>query len=145
MAALRILRDLVKKRGLEHPVDFMIRPEKKKEFWCGVSSYANFFKHAGRDPDDISDGFREELNDAVLLFAAFTYYDFLGCQRTEEMEALTTWYMTLHPNVLSQDANPAMQALVVLASGEIRSLPREKHLKIGLMLLKSKSNRSSRS
>ena len=75
MAALRILRDLVKQRGLEHPVDSMIRPGKENEFWCGVSSFANFFKHADRDPDDISDGFREEVNDAVLLLAAFTYYD----------------------------------------------------------------------
>ena len=140
MAALRILRDLVKQRGLEHPVDSMIRPGKEKEFWCGVSSFANFFKHADRDPDDISDGFREEVNDAVLLLAAFTYYDFLGCQRTEEMEAITAWYITLHPNVLSQDVNPAMQALV-LASGEIRSLPREQQLTIGLMVLKSKSNK----
>ena len=111
----------------------MLRPGKAKEFWCGVNSFANFLKHADNDPDDISGGFREEVNDLVLLLAT-TYYDFLGCQRTKEMEALTTWYMTLHPDVLSQDVNPAVQALV-LASGEIRSLPREQQLKIGLMVL----------
>ena len=69
----------------------------------------------------------KKVNDLVLLVAT-TYYDFLGCQRTKEMEALTTWFMTLHPDVLSQDVNPAVQALV-LASGEIRSLPREQQLK----------------
>ena len=57
MAAFRILRDLAKQRGLEHPVDSMIRPGKEKEFWRGVNSSANFFKHADKDPDDISGGF----------------------------------------------------------------------------------------
>ena len=87
MAAFRILRDLAKQRGLEHPVDSMIRPGKEKEFWCGVNSFSNFFKHADKDPDDTSGGFLEENNDSVLLFAA-TYYDLLGCQQTEEMQAL---------------------------------------------------------
>ena len=82
----------------------------------------------------------EENNDSVLLFAA-TYYALLGCQQTEEMQALAVWYMTLNPGVLSQDANSEMQARV-LASGEIRSLPREQQLEIGLTVLrKSKSNK----
>ena len=140
MAAFRILRDLAKQRGLEHPVDFMIRPGKEKEFWCGVNSFSNFFKHADKDPDDTSGGFLEENNDSVLLFAA-TYYALLGCQQTEEMQALAVWYITLNPGVLSQDANSEMQARV-LASGEIRSLPREQQLEIGLTVLrKSKSNK----
>ena len=46
----------------------------------------------------------EEANDSVLLIAA-TYYDLLGCQQTEEMQALAVWYMTLNPDVLSQDVN----------------------------------------
>lgn len=86
-------------------------------------------------------GFGEEANDSVLLLAA-TYYALLGYQQTGEMQTLTAWYMALHPDVLSQDMNPAMQALI-LASGEIRSLSREEQLKIGLMVLKSwsKSNK----
>ena len=126
MAAFRILRDLAKQRGLEHSVDSMIRPGKEKEFWRGVNSFANFFKHADKDPDDISGGFFEEANDLVLLIAA-KYYDLLGYQQTEEMQALEVWYVTLNPDVLSQDVNSAVQALV-LAAGEIRSLPREQHL-----------------
>ena len=133
MAAFRILRDLVKQRGLEDPVNSMIKPGKEKEFWCGVSSFANFFKHADKDPDDISDGFLEEVNDLVLLIAA-TYFDLLGCQCTEEMKALTAWFTILHPDVLSQDVNPAAKALVS-ASGEIRSLPREQQLENGLTVL----------
>ena len=140
MAAFRILRDLAKQRGLEHPVDSMIRPGKEKEFWRGVNSSANFFKHADKDPDDISGGFLEEANDSVLLIAA-TYYDLLGYQQTEEMQALAVWYMTLNPDVLSQDVNPAVQALF-LASGEIRSLPRKQQLEFGLTVLKKrKSNK----
>ena len=57
MAAFRILRDLVKKRGLEDPVDSMIRPGKKKAFWCAVGSFPNFLKHADKGPDDISGSF----------------------------------------------------------------------------------------
>ena len=138
MAAFRILRDLAKHRGLEHPVDSMIRPGKEKEFWRGVNSFANFSKHADKDPDDISGGFFEEANDSVLLIAA-KYYDLLGYQQTEEMQALEVWYVTLNPDVLSQDVNSAVQALV-LAAGEIRSLPREQQLEIGLTML-SKSNK----
>ena len=42
MAAFRILRDLVKQRGLEHPVDSMLRPGKAKEFWGGVNGIRQF-------------------------------------------------------------------------------------------------------
>ena len=71
MAAFRILSDLVKQRGLEHPIDSMIRPGKEKKFWRGINSSANFFKHADKDPDDISDGFLEEANDSVLLISRY--------------------------------------------------------------------------
>ena len=134
MAAFRILRDLVKQRGLEDPVDSMIRPGKENEFWREVGSFANFLKHANKDPDDISGDFSEETNDVVLLLAA-RYYDLLGCQQTKEMQALTAWYMTLNPSVLSQDVNPAIQAFVLATSGEITPLPREQQLKIGLSVL----------
>ena len=56
------------------------------------------------------------------------------------MQALKGWYVTLNPDVLSKDVNSEMQALV-LASGEIRLLPREQQLKIDLMVLKSRSNK----
>ena len=141
MAAFRILRDLVKQRGLEDPVDSMIKPGKKKVFWRAVGSFPNFLKHADKDPDEISGDFFEETNDVVLLLAA-RYYDLLGCQQTKEMQALTAWYMTLHPNVLSQDVNPAIQAFILATSGEIRPLPREQQLKIGLsVLLKARATK----
>ena len=63
MAGLRILRDLARQKDLEHTIDFMVRPGKETEFWRGVNSFSNFFKHADKDPDDISDGFLEEAND----------------------------------------------------------------------------------
>ena len=138
MAGFRILRDLAKQKGLEHTIDLMVRHGKEAEFWRRVNSFSNFFKHADKDPDDSSGGFLEEANDSVLLIAV-SYYDLLGCQRTEEMLVLDAWYRTLNPDVLSQDVNPEMQPLV-LALGEIRSLPREEQLKIGLMVLKCRSS-----
>ena len=133
MAGFRILRDLVKHKGLEHPIDSLIRPGKENELWRGASSFANFFKHANTDPDGVSDGFSEEINESVLLIAA-TYYGLLGCEQTDEMQTLTAWYMAVHPDILAQDANPAIQVLV-LASGEIRSLERAQQLKIGSTVL----------
>ena len=133
MAGFRILRDLVKQKGLEHPIDSLIRPGKEKEVWRRISSFANFFKHADNDPDDVSDGFSEETNELVLLIAA-TYYRLLGCELTGEMQALTAWCIAVHPDVLAQDVNPAMQVLG-MASGEIRSLERAQQLKFGSTVL----------
>ncbi len=135
MAGFRILRDLVKQKGLEDPIDSLIRPGKEKEFWHRGNSFANFFKHADNDPDEVSDDFPEETNDSVLLIAA-TYYDLLGGEQTDEMLALKVWYMAVNPHVLSQDVTPAMQARV-LGSGEIRSLAREEQLRIGSRVLES--------
>ena len=59
----------------------------------------------------------------------------LGYQQTKEMQALEVWCVTLYPDVLSQDVNRAVQALV-LAAGEIRSLPREQQFEIGLTMLR---------
>ena len=119
----------------------MVRPGKETEFWRGVNSFSNFFKHADKDPGDISDGFLEEANDSVFLIAA-TYYDLLGCQQTEEMQALAVWYMTLNPDVLSQDVNSARCRPLFwrqVKSGRFRA---NSSSKIGLTVLrKSKSNK----
>ena len=134
MAGFQILRDLAKQRGIEHTMDSMIRPGKEAEFCGSVKSFSNFFKHADRDPTDLSSGFREETNDSLLLIAV-SYYDLLGCQRTEEMQALAAWYMSLHPDVLSQGVYTAMLPLFLELS-KIQPLPREEHLAIGLTVLK---------
>ena len=134
MAGFRILRDLVaKQKDLEDPIASLVKPGKEKAFWRGFNSFANFLKHADKDPDDISDGILEEANDVALLMAT-TYYGLLGFEKTEEMQALAMWCLAIHPEVFAQDASPVIQALVS-ASGGVRSLGRKEQLEIGSMLL----------
>ena len=135
MAGVQILRDLAKKRSLEHTIDSVIRPGKEKEFWGALKSFSNFCKHATRDPNDTSSSFREDVNESVLLIAA-TYYKCFGRQWTKEMQVLGVWYMTLHPDVLSWDLDPEVIALISAFTGEIQSLPRKEQLAIGLTALK---------
>lgn len=136
MAGFRILRDLVKQKGLKDPIYSFIRPGKEKEFWRRANSFANFFKHADNDPDEVSEDFSEETNDVVLLIAT-KYYGLLGCEQTEEMLALEVWYAAVHPDLLARDVTPAMRAL--LAFGEIRTLAREEQLKIVSTVLERRS------
>lgn len=135
MAGFRISRDLVEKKGLEHTMESMIRPGKEKEFWGSLNSFSNFCKHADRDPNDISSGFREDVNDSALLIAA-SYYESLGYPRTKEMWVLWAWYGALHPDVLSQEDRHAEMHALFLKSGGIRALPRPERLAIGLTALK---------
>jgi len=134
MAGFRILRDLTKRRGLEHPIDFMLKPGKEKEFWGGISNFSNFCKHADRDPNDNSMSFREDANDSALVIAT-TYYRHLGCQLTNEMQLLWAWYVSLHPDILSEEADAAMRALIHSTMGNFRSLTRKDQLAIGLWVL----------
>ena len=133
MAGFRVLKDLAKSRGLEHTLDSMIRAGMEKEFWGGFSDAANFLKHAERDPNAVLSPFSEDTNDMLLVLAC-TYYESLGKRWTLEMGVLVFWYMSLHPDSLSNSANPAM---VSLFEGErdIRILPRHEQLASGLMRL----------
>ena len=135
MAGFRILRDLAKKKGPEYAIiDSMIRPGKEIEFWGAANSFSNFFKHADHDSNDISSGFREEVNDVVLFIAA-AYYKRLGYQATKEMMVIESWFMVLHPDVLSMNVDDTAYA-IYLKLGKIRSLPRKEQLAIGLEVLK---------
>ena len=135
MAGFRILRDLTKKRGPEHPIDSMIKPGKEKEFWGALNNFSNFCKHADLDPNGVSSSFREDANDIALLIAA-TYYRNLGYQWTNEMQFLWAWYVSLHPDVLSENAGVAMRALVLSMFKDLRSLERKEQIAIGLYTLK---------
>ena len=136
MAGFRILRDLTEKMGLEHPIDSMIKPGKEKEFWGALNSFSNFCKHADRDPNVVWSGFREDANDITLLTAA-TYYRHFGYEWTNEMQVLWSWYVSLHPDVLSEDAGVAIHALVLSTQlKDFRSFARKEQLSIGLTMLK---------
>ena len=119
-------------------MDSMIRPGKEKEFWGSLNSFSNFCKHADHDPNDISNGFREDVNDSALLIAA-SYYESLGYPWTKEMWVLWAWYGALHPDVLSQEDRYAEIYPLFLALGEIRAQPRPEQLAIGLTVLKKLS------
>ena len=132
MAGFRVLRDLTKKKGRKDITDSLLRPGKGREFWRSFGSFANFCKHADRDPHDLSRGIREEVNDSLLLIAV-TYYQNLGYEWTKEMWVLWAWYCFLHPDVL---VDVRMKKLVLgFDSSRIRSLPRAEQLATGLECL----------
>ena len=136
MAGFRILRDLTKKSDRQHPIDSMIKPGKEKEFWGALNSFSNFCKHADCDPNVVWSGFREDANDITLLTAA-TYYRHLGYKWTNEMQVLWSWYVSLHPDVLSEDAGVAIHALVLSTPlRDFRSFARKEQLAFGLTMLK---------
>ena len=136
MAGFRILRDLAKESGLEHPMGSMIRPGKEREFWGAFSSSSNFFKHADKDPNDILSTFREDANGWLLLIAS-TYYQLLGHQFTKAMLVLSIWYSAIHPDILSPNPNAEIGTSILAASGEIQSLSREEQLAGGQTMLKN--------
>ncbi|MCY4595739.1 MAG: hypothetical protein OXC19_13205 [Bryobacterales bacterium] len=133
MAGFRVLRDLAIIRGLEHPVDSMIRPEMEREFWGVVNAHANFLKHADRDPVDVLTPFPEHPNDPQLLIAS-SYYEVLRNPPTLEMWVLLVWYRSVHPDRLSQDVSPAMLPGFHLA-GNMQHLPRKEQLAAGSLFM----------
>jgi len=106
MAGFRILRDIAEKHNcnISKIIQLLIRPGMEGKFWGSIQTFANFLKHADTDPDGIIDNIQEEVNDSILLLAAFYYRD-LGYQFTPEMLALTGWYTAIHPDFIS-DAAP---------------------------------------
>ncbi len=68
-----------------------------------MQSFANFLKHADKDPDAIIDNIQEEFNDAIL-FVASLYYQDLGYLLTPEMSALSSWFSAIHHDVIRNDA-----------------------------------------
>ena len=133
MAGFQILRDLAKRRGLKHTLDSMIRPGREKEFWGEFNNPANFLKHADRDPNGVLSPISDDTNDKLLVIAC-TYYELLGNVWTLEMGVLMSWYMSLHPNLLSNSVDPEMVCLVDEES-DIQFLARNEQLATGLMKL----------
>jgi hypothetical protein len=105
MAGFRILRDLADKQNnnVNKIIQSFIRPGMEGKFWGSMQSFANFLKHANKDPDDIIDNIQEEFNDA-MLFLASLYYQDLGYQLTPEMLALSGWFSAIHPDCIRNDA-----------------------------------------
>ena len=128
-AGFQILRDLDAKQdpsvGMALALDSILRPEKKKEFWCKAKGLSNFLKHADRDAEGIHDSVEEEANDFVLYFA-LAYYHQLRGQLTLEMRVLRAWLTMLHPDVVlqSQDKNLDELRAAVKEGGSIQQTGR---------------------
>jgi len=117
MAGFRILRDIAEKQNSNicKFTQSFIKPGMEGKFWGSLQTFANFLKHANKDPDDIIDNIQEEVNDSILLLASLYYQD-LGYQLTPEMLALSAWYIAIHPGSISDDFSKKFQT-------QFRALP----------------------
>ena len=142
-AGFRILKDLAEQSGkvLTHQyLKAIIKPGKEKDFWKLMNRAANFLKHADRDPDEILN-VKEEISDAMLLFAC-SYYRDLVYDITPEMTAFVTWYIALYPDSFTH-LKPFLEILdQILDLKEFRTQPRHKQLETGKLLLTTAPARS---
>ncbi len=75
----------------------------------------------------------EHANDPLLMIAS-GYYELLGNPLTMAMRVLWVWYGSIHPDVLSEGASPAMLA-VFRSVSDIQHLPCEEQLATGSLFL----------
>ena len=136
MAGFRILRDLAKKQNsnISKSVQSMIKPGMEGKFWGSIQSFANYFKHAEKDPDAIINNIPEEVNDPILFLASLYYKD-LGYQFTPEMLALIGWYSAIHPDLIQKYAPDNFQAQVNAVRGFVVEKDRQQQLAEGKEVL----------
>ena len=137
MAGFRILRDLAHKHNsnMNRVVKSRIKPVMEGKFWGTMQSFANFLKHANKDPDGIIDDVHEEINDAILFLTTIFYRD-LGYQFTPEMLALHGWFSVIHPDVLSQISPDNFRDQLKATSIYLVGKPRKEQLAQGKEVLK---------
>ena len=137
MAGFRILRDLAEKQNsnINKLVQSFIKPGMEGKFWGSMQSFANFLKHANKDPAGIIDNIQEEVNDAILLLASLYYQD-LGYQFTPEMLALICWYSAIHPDLIHNLASNNFQIQVNAVEGFLIGKSRQHQLAEGKEVLK---------
>lgn len=135
MAGFRILRDLAK---LEHTSmhtrvkESMAVSEKK--FWEAANRYANFLKHADKDPNDLQYDLDENANDDLLLLSCF-YYGDLGNELSPEMWTLINFVLTLHHDFLTSEC--PYRGLFFRNNIDFSKQPRSEQLKIAQQLLRA--------
>lgn len=137
IAAFRILRDLASKKDaskVDEAFRSMIKPGMEKKFWREIQSFANFLKHADKDPEAVFDIPQEEVNDANLLMASF-YYKELGHSLTPEMKAFFAWFGGIHPEIMFPEAPDVVKIHLAAASSSFIGKPRHEQLAIGKDML----------
>jgi hypothetical protein len=137
MAGFRILRDLAKQQNsnLSKSEQSLIKPGMEGKFWGSMQSFANFLKHAEKDPDGIIDNIEEEVNDSILLLASLYYQD-LGYQFTPEMLALISWHSAIHPDFIQNYASNNFQTQINAVRGFVVGKYRHQQLAEGKEVLK---------
>ena len=136
MAGFRILRDIAKnkKSSLYEKIEFMIKPEMMGEFWKLIQKYANFIKHADKDPEGSINNFNEEINDSILFLASLYYQD-VGCKLTPEMLTITVWYSALHPDFIIENTSSEYKSQVDVVKKTLIGKSRKEQLNIGKQAL----------
>jgi hypothetical protein len=143
MAGFRILRDLTASRDdsdMHKMVQTIIKPGMEGKFWGAMNSFSNFLKHAETDSDDIYDNVQEEVNDVTLAIAAMYYQD-LGHQFTPEMSTIVSWYSSIHPEFVSDDAPESFKQLLSNLNKTLIGKSRIEQLAIGKDVLELARNR----
>lgn len=134
-AGCRIVRDSAKKSDTEvwKMMGQCIRPEMQKKFNDEVmNKFANFLKHADRDPDQILDEVDETINDIEIFLACILHND-LGLQWSPEMRIFVSWYSGIYPDHIRDDF-PWSSLLKEIAKNW-QDLPRREQLAFGKMML----------
>jgi hypothetical protein len=133
----RILRDLCEiRRSPGHAQNVaIIRPGMEGKFWKALNTASDFFKHAGKDADEILE-FDELANDSMIMLAIMSYVD-LGHQLTPKMLAFHNWYSLIHPDFLP---DVAREKLVLLGVSDCHTWSREDQVRAGRHLLEVSSS-----
>ncbi len=111
-AAHEILRQLNAPLGFESIFDYgakSVIPEKREEFRQLFRRDQNFFKHAGKDPNEkldfYSEGTKFYLFDATRLLVSLTG------RHVPETAALTAYFIAKYPNMFNLDDMPELQRI----------------------------------
>ena len=141
MAGLQVLRDLASKQSeniVNHAINEVWDSEEKKVVFQKMRDFANFLKHAEKDPTGLHNEIEEEANDYILVHACL-YYDSLGHQLTPEMFALVGWLVALKgapKSLLKNAGRPIRMAVdVVDELRQERTFSRKEQLNLGLAFL----------
>jgi len=105
-AAYNVLRDINKKRGND-PVlikewipQYLIRPEKQKEYWALINEAENFFKHAEKDTEAVL-AFRPGETE-LLLWEAGSLYQRLTGELPPLIRVYRGWFLMHHVDYFTE-------------------------------------------
>jgi hypothetical protein len=128
------LRDIAERKATPgtQETKAMIAPGMESQFWSAINKFANFLKHADKDPDEIIE-IDEAVNDGILMLAVHVWLD-LGHQQTPEMQALWVLFGAIHPELIRSDA-PAHFTKFMQNQAWLRTASRHEQMSFGKQLL----------